>query len=45
MMAAFAARGELEKGAIPVERAITGKRILEECRARGMHVAETLRPV
>jgi len=45
MMAALAARGEIEKGAIPVERAITGKRILEECRARGMHVAETLRPV
>ena len=44
MMTAFAARGEIEKGAIPVERAISGRRIMEECRARGMKVQQSVRP-
>jgi lysine 6-dehydrogenase len=45
MMAAFAARGEIEKGAVPVERAATGKRVLEECRMRGMKVEQTVRAI
>ena len=45
MMAIFAARGEIARGAVPVERAISGKRILEECRARGMQVQQTLNPI
>jgi lysine 6-dehydrogenase len=44
MMAIFAARGELARGAVPVERAISGKRVLEQCRARGMKVEQALRP-
>jgi len=43
MMAILAARGEIAKGAVPVERAIPGKRILEECRARGMNVQHSIR--
>lgn len=45
MMAIFAARGEVSKGAVPVERAVTGKRVLEECRARGMKVQQSVRRV
>jgi lysine 6-dehydrogenase len=45
IMAIFAARGELAKGAVPVERAVNGKRILEECRARGMNVQQSINPV
>jgi len=45
MMAVFAARGELAKGAVPVERAVTGKRILDECRARGMKIHQTVSPI
>ena len=45
IMAIFAARGELAKGAVPVERAVSGKRILVECRARGMTVQQTINPV
>jgi len=44
IMAIFAARGELAKGAVPVERAVSGKRILEECRARGMKVQQAVTP-
>ena len=43
MMAIFAARGVISRGAVPVERAISGKRILDECRARGMKVQHSLR--
>jgi len=43
IMATLAARGEIARGAVPVERAARGKRILEECRARGMRVEQTLR--
>jgi len=43
MMAIFAARGEIAKGAVPVERAIPGNRILEECRSRGMIVQHSIR--
>lgn len=42
IMAILAARGELAKGAVPVERAASGKRILEECRTRGMKVQHTI---
>ena len=45
MMAAFAARGEIAKGAIPVERAISGKRIMDECRTRGMKVEQVVRSI
>jgi lysine 6-dehydrogenase len=45
IMAIFAARGEIAKGVVPVERAVSGKRILEECRARGMTVQQTVSPV
>lgn len=38
IMAILMARGEVAKGAVPVERAVTGARILDECRARGMKV-------
>jgi lysine 6-dehydrogenase len=44
LMAIFAAHGEIAKGAVPVERAIAGKRVLEECRARGIQVEQTVRP-
>lgn len=39
IMAILMARGEVAKGAVPVERAVTGARMLEECRARGMRIA------
>jgi lysine 6-dehydrogenase len=42
IMAIFAARGEIAKGAVPVERAVSGKRVLEECRARGMKIQQTI---
>ncbi|HVN08692.1 MAG TPA: saccharopine dehydrogenase C-terminal domain-containing protein [Patescibacteria group bacterium] len=45
IMAIAAARGEIPKGAVPVERALAGKRVLEECRSRGMHVQQNLRPL
>ena len=38
IMAMLMARGEVAKGAVPVERAVSGARILDECRARGMKV-------
>jgi lysine 6-dehydrogenase len=44
IIAILMARGEIRKGAVPVELAVTGKRVLEECRARGMKIAQTLRP-
>ncbi len=36
------ARGEMPKGAVPVERALSGARVLGECRARGMRVVTRL---
>ncbi len=44
IMAILAARGEIAKGAVPVERAVSGKRVLEECRARGMKIQHTIQP-
>jgi len=44
IMAILAARGEIAKGAVPVERAVSGKRVLEECRARGMKIQHTINP-
>jgi len=45
IMAALAARGEIAKGAVPVERAATGKRVLDECARRGMKITHTVRPL
>jgi hypothetical protein len=39
MLAIRMARGQVAKGAVPVERAVSGADILEECRARGMRIA------
>jgi lysine 6-dehydrogenase len=39
IMAILMARGGVAKGAVPVERAVTGTRMLEECRARGMRIS------
>lgn len=38
IMAILMARGEVARGAVPVERAVTGARMLDECRARGMRI-------
>ena len=38
IIAILAARGELEKGVIPVERAVTGHKIVEEARLRGFDI-------
>jgi lysine 6-dehydrogenase len=38
IVAILMARGEVAKGAVPVERAVTGARMLAECRARGMRI-------
>jgi len=38
IMAIRMARGEIAKGAVPVERAVSGTGMLEECRARGMRI-------
>ena len=45
ILAILAARGEIAKDAIPVERASSGKRVLEKCRARGMKIHLTLSAV
>lgn len=38
IMAILMARGEVATGAVPVERAVTGARMLQECRARDMRI-------
>jgi lysine 6-dehydrogenase len=38
IVAILMARGEVARGAVPVERAVTGARMLDECRARGMRI-------
>ncbi len=38
ILAIAMARGEIAKGAVPVERAVSGARVLDQCRARGMRV-------
>ncbi len=43
IVAAMMARGELAKGAIPVELAVTGDRIINACRVRGIRVNESIR--
>ncbi len=43
IMAILAARGEIAKGAVPVERAVSGKRALDECRARGFKIQHSAR--
>jgi len=45
LMAIFAARGEIARGAVPVERAVAGKLVLEECRKRGMKVTQAVRAI
>lgn len=43
VMAILMARGGTKKGAVPVEQAVTGRRMMDECRARGMQIQETVR--
>jgi len=38
IMAILIARGEVRKGAVPVELAVSGERVMQECRARGMKI-------
>ncbi|HUJ39455.1 MAG TPA: saccharopine dehydrogenase C-terminal domain-containing protein [Candidatus Acidoferrales bacterium] len=45
ILAIAAARAEIARGAVPVERALPGKRVLDECRSRGMRVEQSLRPL
>jgi lysine 6-dehydrogenase len=42
IMAIRMAHGEVAQGAVPVERAVTGGRMLDECRARGMRIQTRL---
>jgi lysine 6-dehydrogenase len=42
IVAEMIARGEIPHGAIPVELVATGKRITDECKARGMIVTENI---
>jgi lysine 6-dehydrogenase len=40
IIAILAARGQVEKGVVPVELAVPGHRIVEEARLRGFHIKE-----
>ena len=42
IVAILAARGEVEKGVVPVELAVSGSRIVEEARKRGFDITETV---
>lgn len=41
IVASMMAHGEIAKGAVPVELAVPGKRMMKECRDRGMQITET----
>jgi len=43
MIASMIAHGEVSPGAIPVELAFSGHRVMEECKKRGMHLSVTRR--
>lgn len=43
IVAQLTARGEIRRGAVPVELAMSGQRMMEECRARGMQIKENVR--
>jgi lysine 6-dehydrogenase len=40
IVAILAARGEVEKGVVPVELAVPGSKIVEEARKRGLDIKE-----
>ena len=42
IMAIAAVRRETPRGVVPVELALAGRRVVEECRRRGFHVAERI---
>lgn len=42
IVASLMAHGEIRKGAIPVELAIPGERMIRECRDRGMQISERI---
>ncbi len=42
IVASLMAHGEIRKGAVPVELAMTGERMIRECRSRGMQVTESV---
>jgi lysine 6-dehydrogenase len=44
VVASMMAHKEIPTGAIPVELAVAGKRMMQECRSRGMKITESLRP-
>jgi lysine 6-dehydrogenase len=42
IIAILAARSEVEKGVVPVETAVSGGKIVEECRLRGFDIKESI---
>ena len=42
IIAILAVRGEVEKGVVPVELAVTGHKIVEEARLRGFDIKESV---
>lgn len=44
IIAAMMAKGEIASGAIPVELAAPGDRIISACRVRGMRINESMGP-
>lgn len=42
IIAILAAKGEVERGVVPVELAVTGRRIVEEARLRGLDIKESV---
>ena len=45
IVAILAARGKIERGAIPIEKAVPGEVIVEEARRRGLVIEESILPV
>ena len=41
IIAILSAKGEIEKGALPVEKAVPGSKIIEEAKKRGLNVKES----
>ncbi len=45
IIAILAARGELPRGAVPVERAVSGEVMVREARRRGFEISENIRKI
>jgi lysine 6-dehydrogenase len=42
IMTIAAVRGEIARGVVPVELALSGRRVVEECRRRGLAITERI---